>query len=64
MWLNEDHAEKKMYYIVISRSSKVNQGHLGLLSFLYPYCENMKMNYKDTPILSALNLTVLAHLAP
>ena len=37
MWLKEEYAEKKMFSYVISRSSKVNKGHLGLLIFLYPY---------------------------
>ena len=36
MCLKEGYAEKKMFSYVISRSSKVNQGHLGLF-FLYPY---------------------------
>ena len=35
MGLKEGHAEKKMFSNAISRSSKVNQGLLGLLSFLY-----------------------------
>ena len=37
MWLKEGYAEKKMISYVISRSSKVNQGHLGLLIFLYSH---------------------------
>ena len=70
MWLKEGYAEKKMFYYVISRSSKVNQGHLGLLIFCIPIGyhmvkndENMKMSYKDMPTY-ALNLAIWAHLAP
>ena len=37
MWLKEGHAEKKMFSNAISRSSKVNQCQLVLLSFLYPH---------------------------
>ena len=59
-----------MLSFVISRSSKVNQGHLGYSFFGIPIGyhvvnndENMKMSYKDMPTY-ALNLAIWAHLAP
>ena len=59
-----------MFSHVISRSSKVNQGHLGLLFFFIPIGyrvvkndENMKMSYKDMPKY-ALNLAIWTDLAP
>ena len=68
--MKEGHAEKKMFSNGISRSSKVNQGQLGLLSFfVFQFAinmakndENMKILYKDMPIY-ALNFPIWDHLA-
>ena len=45
--LKEGHAEKEIISNVILRSSKVNQGQLGLFSFMYPHLLSSGQKWRE-----------------